>query len=1322
MDGEKDATVDLSTSAQAMKTEEAGVDIEAFPITGDSPSKAEDPDEQQTDYSSKAENKTTFSDYLRIFTYSTLNDRILLSIAFFGEIATGTTLPLMNIVFGHLVGNFSDYFSPHSTTTKAQFEHSLSQQTLYIVYLFIARWILSYISMLIFRMAGIRMSAKLRFAYLKALFSLPVQVLDTLPSGMASNTITTSANVIQVGVSDKLGTFIQFSSLLVAAIIVAFLESWALTLVTSSVIVFIGVVYGSILPVMIKMNKQVEHADGQASSIAGEVLGSVRMIVACGAESRIARKYAGWIEESRRRGLRISPLMGAQYAPLFFSIYATMALCFWFGFKLYLEGHIDSVGTIVIVLTSVMMIAFSIGQTAAPVIAASKAAGAAADFFAIIDAPKPSIHGLKEPEVSALDELQLKSIDFAYPSRPHVKVLDDLSLNFEPGKITAIVGASGSGKSTIVGLIERWYDLSDNKRVVIPESRMIDKDKKKGSESDDQPDSMEEKDVITKPRIALKGSIFVGDKNLSAVDLKWWRAQIGLVQQEPFIFNSTISQNIEYGLIGSQWETESPEIKRGLVEEACKEAFADEFITRLPLGYMTVVGDAGIKLSGGQRQRLAIARSIVKRPKILILDEATSSIDVRGERLVQAALDKVSEGRTTITIAHRLSTIKKADKIVVMQKGRVIEEGNHKSLLLNPDGAYWALVNAQQLSMDESFPEQADKIQGLDAMDRIYSARSGKVDEEERETYKRKSFFTSFGALLYEQRGQWLWYAVLISACMGAGAAFPVQAYLFAQLVTVVELVGTELANASSHWALMFFVLALCIGFAYYWLGWSSNTVSTNVACNYRQQYFESILAKPIEFFDAEDNSSGTLTARVANDPTQLQQLLGINMAMVLQAIFSLIGCVIIAFYFGWKLTLVAVFVALPIVMGGAFFRFRFEIQFEKLNQEVFAESSKFAAEAIGAFRTVTSLTLEDMITNRYEVLLQDHVQKAFKKARFSSMVFALSDSVNLLCMALTFYYGGTLLASGEYGPVQFFVVYIAVVNGAESAGSFLSFGPNFAQASQAANRILSFRIPQKQGTKATSELQDTEGGVKIELRDLWFKYPTRDIPIFTGLNLSIEKGQFAALVGPSGCGKTSIVSLLERFYSPQQGQILCNGVNIENIDTKEYRKAISLVAQEPTLYKGTIKENILLGVTETTTQEALYQACREAEIHDFIMSLPDGYSSEVGSKGINLSGGQKQRISIARALIRDPKILLLDEATSSLDSESEKLVQKAFEKAGKNGRTMVVVAHRLATVQNADIIFVIGDGKVLEKGDHNALLRQKGVYYQMCQSQALDR
>jgi ATP-binding cassette, subfamily B (MDR/TAP), member 1 len=436
-----------------------------------------------------------------------------------------------------------------------------------------------------------------------------------------------------------------------------------------------------------------------------------------------------------------------------------MALCFWFGFKLLLAHHIDSIATIIIVLMSVMMLTFSMSQTAAPIIAATKAASAAADFFAVIDAPKPIMTGLRNPEASATEDITFDSVNFAYPSRPHVKVLDDLNLRFERGKITAIVGASGSGKSTIVGLLERWYDLDLEKRYKLPKSAVKDKKADKDKEDDDKKSPDEE----AQTPVALSGKIMIGEKNLDDLELKWWRSQIGLVQQEPFIFNSTIHQNVEYGLIGTELENESVESKRKLVEDACKEAFADEFIEKLPLKYETQVGDAGIKLSGGQRQRLAIARSIIKRPKILILDEATSSIDVRGERLVQAALDKVSEGRTTITIAHRLSTIKKADKIVVMRKGKLIEEGTHDSLLANEDGVYWALVNAQKISMGEDFAGESDLIESsIEPLQRNMSSASGEANAADVEVaYKPKGFFGSFGFLLAEQTGNWPWYLLL---------------------------------------------------------------------------------------------------------------------------------------------------------------------------------------------------------------------------------------------------------------------------------------------------------------------------------------------------------------------------------------------------------------------------------------------------------------------------------------------------------------------------------------------------------------------------------
>ena len=228
------------------------------------------------------------------------------------------------------------------------------------------------------------------------------------------------------------------------------------------------------------------------------------------------------------------------------------------------------------------------------------------------------------------------------------------------------------------------------------------------------------------------------------------------------------------------------------------------------------------------------------------------------------------------------------------------------------------------------------------------------------------------------------------------------------------------------------------------------------------------------------------------------------------------------------------------------------------------------------------------------------------------------------------------------------------------------------------------------------------------------FAYKFGEVPVLSKLNLRVQPGQFAALVGATGCGKSTTISLLERFYDASSGEILCNGQDITTLDISEYRKQISLVAQEPTLYEGTIKDNVALSV-ETATDDEIEQACRKAQIHDFIISLPQSYSTCLGPKGMSLSGGQKQRLSLARALLRKPKLLLLDEATSSLDSESEKLVQEAIERAADGGRrTTIAVAHRLATIQRADIIFVMGSGKVLESGDHQALLKKRGLYWQM--------
>ncbi|RMZ91250.1 hypothetical protein DV736_g1479, partial [Chaetothyriales sp. CBS 134916] len=1264
---------------------------------------------ESTDTSSaEPAKRAPISNFWRILAFGKRSDHALLFVGMFCSIGSGVAMPLMNIVFGNLVGSFNSYFIPNTSTTKAEFLHSVSENSLRIVYLFIGKFVLSYIGAFCFRIGGLRVSSALRLSYMRALFSKPIRKLDETSIGAVSNTITSGANAILLSITEKLSVLFQSLTLEITACVIAFIYSWKLTLVSSSSLLFILLYYSATTPKLIKANQRVDKTDEKHATIAGEIFSSIRTVLSLGAEKPLSEKYYAWVAESERRGLSFAPLIGLQLSPMFFVLYCSFSLTFWFGLKLFRNGDIDNINAVIVVIFSVIMIVASLSGAVIPLMLVAKSISASASFFDMIDSPSLSNSGRKPPDASAEGDIEFNSVTFSYPTRTNVRVLMGFSAIFEKGKTTALVGPSGSGKSTVVALLERWYELTDQ-GVEQEHNKSLNKEGTRDAQTCNN-----------------GGIITVGGEDITAFDVKWWRTQIGLVSQEPFLFNDTILNNVAYGLLGTQWASVNESEKLKLVTEACHEAFADEFIDRLPQGYSTMVGESGIKLSGGQRQRIAIARSIVRKPQILILDEATSSIDVRSEKTVQGALDRVSKSRTTIVIAHRLSTIRQADRIIVLRDGIKVEEGSHEHLLSMEGGLYRGLVSAQQIDSqvlcDEVDGEEATP--SLSRHDTKVSLNAITPEEHQiKPQYKTRGFFSSVGLFLYEQRQHGWLYLITILATMGAGTAFALQAWFFSKLIEVFRFTGPKLISAGNHWSLMFFILAIEQAIAYFILGYASTAISHYVAKACRVDYFKNILRQPVPFFDAEGNDSGSLMGRLSSDPKLLYEILGPNGAFPLVSVFNLIGCMIIAFYFGWKLSLVAVFAIMPVLIVGSFIRVRHETNWESLNSKVFVSSSQLATEAISAFRTVTSFTMEDSILTKYSSLLSNQIRRSTRKASYSMLVYALTDSVELAGMALAFWYGGQLLGRYEYNPVQFFVIYTALVQGSQVTGQFFAFMPNIAQATAGANRIFALRETDR--TDASIQLpplaaSDTSFGAGVELNRVSFKYPTRSTPIFLNLSLSIPGGSYVALVGPSGVGKSTIISLLERFYKPINGTITYDRTDISSLELSSYRSAISLVAQEPKLFDGTIKENLLLGVharSSNVTDDDVHEACKDAEIHDFIISLPEGYSTPLGlNSATSLSGGQKQRLCLARALLRKPKLLLLDEATSSLDSQSEKLVQTAIERlAAGRYMTVIAVAHRLATIQQADCIFVLGDGvdiergaRLLEKGTHAELLARR--------------
>uniref|UniRef100_A0A7E4WBD5 ABC-type xenobiotic transporter n=1 Tax=Panagrellus redivivus TaxID=6233 RepID=A0A7E4WBD5_PANRE len=1148
-----------------------------------------------------------------------------------------------------------------------------------------AMLIFGYISMYSFYILCERQIHRIRKAFFKSVLSQDMEWFDAHESGTITQKLTVDIERIRNGMSDKLGIVIlAFSTLFFGCAYALYLD-WrlALVLISLSPLMLFSIFLSSYVVTTVSQSENVHY--NRANAIAEEVIAGIRTVLAFNGQAWETQRYRHHLDKGEKTGTNRAIVTGL-FSGLYMTVLFTcIGMAFWYGVNRSVNGHMEP-NLVFTIFWSIILGAFKMGQALPNFSVIATAKVAAGEIFGYIDRkPRMTARVDGVPPHTIKGDITFKDVKFTYPTRRETPILHGLSFNIRHGDHIAFVGHSGSGKSTIFQLLLRFYEHDS-------------------------------------------GDILIDEHKIQDLPANWLRRMIGVVSQNPIIFSGTVEQNIRIG---------NPAATTSMILEACNVANAHCFIKELPLGYETIIGEGGIGLSGGQKQRIAIARALVRNPKILLLDEATSALDNESEALVKSALIKASAGRTTITIAHRLSTVENANKIFVFDKGEIVESGDHEELLAT-NGHYHQLVTAQQIQDevqdDDSIESSGSSDDETDASEdrkrHRFSARLSRsianvheaVDDVENmdieEAMKEEGANqASLVQILRFCRPELPYIIAGTIFSVIRGFQWPMFTVLLGQLFKALSLDSSE--DALRHGFIIgitFVIVGVIGGVMTLAAGWIMGKAGERMAKRLRIAVYSNILRQDGTYFDQPQHTVGKLTTRLATDAHNVQAAVDQRFSEVIQGAMSLLLGVLFALY--TDILVAVVCLASAVVLAVIQIVIISYLKKRGAKDAQYAEvASHVASEAINGVKTVQMMCHQESVYNKFSAASHIPHKRALTRGLFQSFNFALSIAFTDYNFAVAYSTGALLVKAGWATPYTVFQVIEALHMAATLIVAASNFFPEYIKARISAG-IMFQMLSDQPSIDSTSD-----GGLKkyikgeVSFDTVRFAYPNghRRLAVHN-LSFKAEPGQTVALVGASGCGKSTSIQLLERFYDPSAGSIKIDDIDIREHNLQSIRNAMAIVSQEPVLFNVTIKENIAYARPQATMDE-IVAAAEFAHIHSFIQALPQKYDTVIGGHEAQLSGGQKQRIAVARAILRNPKILLLDEATSALDTESEMMLQGALNRA-RIGRTCIIVAHRLSTIQQADKIIVMRDGTVVESGTHVQLLARNGTYAKLISKQ----